>query len=283
LQQLGRDADRVLVLGDLAGRRAADGWFTVQEVAQLLEDFRLPSPQAKHVGSRATDLASAKLLVSRGSGRARKWALTPTGQKQAVELLGEIDLAQLEPQLARVPGAELGHARHTTLPPTLAPAKWSAAIANLLDRFPFETNVLCMTRFPDEENEDDPNQAVIDVVRNALDSHGLVLHLASDRIVDDDLLGNVSAYMWACRYGIGLFEDRIGQKLNYNLVTEVGAMIMAGRRCALLKDTTSPKMPTDLIGQIYKPVDFDDLDGVAREVHLWAAEDLGLGRCASCP
>jgi hypothetical protein len=42
-------------------------------------------------------------------------------------------------------------------------------------------------------------------------------------------------------------------------------------------------MPTDLIGQIYKPVDFDDLEGVAREIHLWAAEDLGLGRCASCP
>lgn len=57
---------------------------------------------------------------------------------------------------------------------------------------------------------------------------------------------------------------------------ETGAMIVAGRRCALLKDRTAPTMPTDLIGHIYKPVDFDDLDGVSREVHLWAAEDLGL-------
>jgi hypothetical protein len=273
----------VLVLGDLAARRNETGWFASGEVAQLLEDFRLPTPQARHVGSRAADLVSARLLIDRGSGRGHRWALTPEGQKRAVELLGEIDSAQLEPQLAQVPGAEFGHVRHTTLPPTLAPAKWSAGIARLLDRFPFETNVLCMTRFPDEDKQDDPNQAVIETVRDALTAHGLVLHLASDRIVDEDLLGNVAAYMWACQYGIGLFEDRVGEKLNYNLVTEVGAMVMAGRRCALLKDRTAPTMPTDLIGHIYKPVDFDDLGGVAREVHLWAAEDLGLGSCIACP
>jgi hypothetical protein len=273
----------VLVLGDLAARRSEAGWFSVADVAELLEDFRLPSPQRRHISSRAADLVKARLLIERGTGRSRRWALTPSGQQQAVELLGEIDAAQLEPQLAQVPGAELGHARHTTLPPTLAPAKWVAGIARLLDRFPFETNVLCMPRFPDPDRDDDPNQAVIDATREALAKHGLTLHLASDRIVDEDLLGNVAAYMWACQYGIGLFEDRIGKKLNYNLVTEVGAMVMAGRRCALLKDKTAPAMPTDLIGQIYKPVDFDDLAGVTGEVHLWAAEDLGLGRCAACP
>ena len=48
-------------------------------------------------------------------------------------------------------------------------------------------------------------------------------------------------------------------------------------------EVTVFSVPTDLTGQIFKPVDFDDLDGVAREVHLWAAEDLDLGRCAACP
>lgn len=252
------------------------------EIAALLEELRLPSPQSRHITSRAADLVQADLLVVRGMGARREWALTPTGQLRAIELVAQIDPARLEPQLAQVPGAELGHVRHTTLPPTLAPAKWAPGIARLLERSPFETNVLCMTRFPDPDLEDDPNQAVIDTVRKALNAHGLVLHLASDRIVDEDLLGNVAAYMWACQYGIGLFEDRVGRGLNYNLVTEVGAMVMAGRRCALLKDNTAPLMPTDLIGQIYKPVDFDNLDGVAREAHLWAAEDLGLGRCESC-
>jgi hypothetical protein len=280
---LGRDADRVLVLGDLASRLGGTGWFTSASVADLLEELRLPTPQARNVTPRATDLLGARLLIDRGSGRNREWALTPTGQKQAVELMGEIDLARLEPQLIQVPGAEFGHVRHTTLPPTLAPAKWSSGIARLLERSPFETNVFCMTRFPDPDRDDDPNQLVIDATRQVLAKHGLTLHLASERIVDEDLLGNVAAYMWACQYGVALFEDRIDKRLNYNLVTEVGAMVMAGRRCALLKDTTAPAMPTDLIGQIYKPVDFDDLDGVAGEIHLWASEDLGLGRCGSCP
>jgi hypothetical protein len=152
-----------------------------------------------------------------------------------------------------------------------------------LERFPFETNVFCMTRFPDEEDPADPNQDVIDAAREALAAHGLVLHLATDRVVDDDLLGNVAGYMWACQYGVALFEDRLGRGLNYNLVTEVGGMLMAGRRCALMKDRTAPPMPTDLVGQIYKDVDFDSPKAVAEAVHLWAAEDLGLGRCSACP
>lgn len=41
-------------------------------------------------------------------------------------------------------------------------------------------------------------------------SHQLHLHLASDRALDDDLFANVAAHMWACNYGIGLFEVRVG-------------------------------------------------------------------------
>jgi hypothetical protein len=46
--------------------------------------------------------------------------------------------------------------------------------------------------------------------------------------------------------GIALFEDRVGEGLNYNVVIEVGAMLIAGRQTALLRDTTAPKMPSDL-------------------------------------
>jgi hypothetical protein len=33
-------------------------------------------------------------------------------------------------------------------------------------------------------------------------------------------------------------------------------------------------MPTDFVGRIYRPVDFDDLDGVAADVDRWAGVDL---------
>src|SRR5438874_1801095 len=83
-----------------------------------------------------------------------------------------------------------------------------------------------------------------------LATHGLRLHLASDAIVEDTLFANVAAYMWACRYGFALLEDRVEEGVNYNVVIEVGAMFMAGRQTALLKDTTVPTLPTDLVGHI---------------------------------
>ena len=136
------------------------------------------------------------------------------------ELLGDLDIAQIQPELVEIPGAEFGHALHTVIPATLAPIKWAAGIKALLQRFPFETNVFCMTRFPDERGElPDPVPDVITTARNVLDRHGLTLHLASDRVLDDDLLGNVAAHMWACRFGVALFENRKGEGLNYNLVT----------------------------------------------------------------
>lgn len=45
-----------------------------------------------------------------------------------------------------------------------------------------------------------------------------------------DLWDNVTAHMWACRYGVAFFEDRVDRGLNHNLLIEVGAMIMSDRR-----------------------------------------------------
>jgi hypothetical protein len=199
--------------------------------------------------------------------------------------MGEIDPAKVELQMASIPGAEFGHELHTVIPPSLAPVRWAAPIKALLDRSPFEENVFCMTRFPSEDEEEalpDPVADVITTAREVLGRHGLTVHTAGDRVLDDDLLGNVAAHMWACQYGVALFEDRRGEGLNYNLVTEVGSMLMTGRRCALLKDATAPDMPTDLVGQIYKSVNYDDQPEVAGVLHAWAAEDLGLGRCTHC-
>lgn len=129
----------------------------------------------------------------------------------------------------------------------------------------------------------DPVRGVVDALRDVVAGHGLTLHLASDRQVDDELFGNVGAHMWACRYGIGLVEDRAGRGLNYNAAIELGSMLVTGRRCAILKDPTAPNLPVNLSGQIYKTVDFDDEKAVRNEAHLWIADDLDLGRCEACP
>jgi hypothetical protein len=142
-----------------------------------------------------------------------------------------------------------------------------------------------MTRFPaspDDTHYLDPVQDVVDTLRQSFAYHGLTLHLASDRQIEDELLGNVGAYMWACQYGIGLLEDRAGRGLNYNVVTELGSMLMTGRRCAMVKDRTAPPLPSDLAGHIYKSLDLDDLGAISTAAHAWVAEDLSLGHCQAC-
>lgn len=119
--------------------------------------------------------------------------------------------------------------------------------------------------------------SAVPAIRSVCEAHGLTLHLASDRIVDEELFGNIGAHMWACRYGIGILEDRVGRGLNYNVMTELGAMLVTGRRCAILKDMTLSTVPTDISGHIYKPVDIADLDQVGNETERWITDDLGYG------
>jgi hypothetical protein len=272
----------VLVLGQLAGTQHGDGWFRPKAVAELFERFHLAPP-----GNISQDLGRLKqleLVTSRK--RQPSWSLTPRGRESVKELIGSVDAAAVMAELAYAPGAQLGHALHTVIPPTLAPVKWQAAIQRMLRKFDFDTNVFCMTRFADDQADTaylDPVEDVIPMARETLARHGLTLHVASDRQLDDDLYGNVAAHMWACRYGVGLFEDRLGRGLNENMIIEVGSMVITGRRCALLKDTTIEKMPTDFVGHIYKDVDFTEVDAVSEKLHRWAAVDLGLGPCTTCP
>ena len=67
-----------------------------------------------------------------------------------------------------------------------------------------------------------------------------------------------------------------------NLTIEVGSMLITGRRCALLKDVSIKKMPTDLVGQIYKAVDLTDPKQVGTAIHGWLRDDLNLGACQAC-
>src|SRR5881392_1334071 len=123
---------------------------------------------------------------------------------------------------ARRSFSEFGNEGHAVIPPFFAPMRWSREIGRFLARNPFDRNVFCMTRYP-TENAADPIGEVIALARPALNSHGLTLHLASDGSMHDDLWSNVAGYLWACRYGLALLENRIDKGLNYNLVIEVGA------------------------------------------------------------
>jgi len=270
-------AQQVLVLACLAESRNESRTFTAIAVDELFDDLGLPGPS--RVDSALATLKRAE-QIRHGKGRGI-WRVTPRGQEAMGELIGDVDLAALAAE-ASARGTELGSAPHPVISPSFAPPVLIAPLRKFLEKHPFDRNVMGMTRFPDTSS-DDPVTPALQIARDVCSKHQLEFHLASDRAMDDDLWTNVAAHMWASRYGIAFFEDRVDRGMNYNLTVEVGSMLMTGRRVALLKDTSIERLPTDLIGRIRKDVDLDDLETVSGALHRWIRDDLGLGSCPDCP
>jgi hypothetical protein len=273
-----RPNDQVLVLAHLMGVRNGNGWFSPTDITDMYESLRIPEPASirRSLGQlRSNDLARTR----NGSG---EWTVTPLGAQRVSEIIADFDYNSIHAELMLTPGADFMNVRYTVIPPTLAPAKWQPGVQRFLATFPFGQNVFCMTRFPSSKEEElpDPLRGAIEVARSKLLDHGLILHLASDRQIEDDLFGNVGAHMWACQYGIGLLEGRgkIEGQLNTNMLIELGSMLTMGRRCAILKDVTAEHPPTDLSGQIYKSVNFIDPGTVVNAIDAWVLNDLGLAK-----
>ncbi len=272
------DPSQTLTVARLAAGRSERGEFSPIEVEELFIELGLPI----HSKISNAVAALARREWARPGARRGNWKLTPLGKKTADGLLSEIDLAALAAEASAGHGSILGHAAHSVIPPSLAPGVLITRLRQFLDSHPFETNVFAISRFPAAGDDKDPVSASIEVARDVCKEHGLQLHLASDRAMDDDLWTNVAAHMWASRYGIAFFEDRVGRGMNYNLTIEVGSMLMTGRRCALLKDSTITKLPTDFVGKIYREIDLDDPESTSSAIHSWIRDDLALGACNKC-
>ena len=273
-------SDQALVIASVASARSEDGTFSGRTVTELFYDTSLPAPDK--IGNVFTTLKRAgRATPAKAHG---SWSLTPLGRQRVSELVGQDAPALVAESLPG--GADLGHLRHPLIPSSLAPPQLVRPVADFTRSSPSAGHVFGMTRFPDDDEEPDgpdPVAEALELTDGALDGHGLRFLLASQRALVDDLWGNVAAHMWSSNYGIAFFEDRRGRGMNYNLVIEIGAMLMAGRRCLLLKDSSIDRMPTDLVGFIYKSVDLDDPATITNAIHEWAREDLALGKCKDCP
>jgi hypothetical protein len=271
------------VLARLVEARSDTGDFTGSGIDELFHELRLPAPSKV---SNVLAQLERKALIRRGRDRGL-WRVTPEGQAAVEEIMTGVELATLAAE-ASVGGTQLGGAQHAVILPEMgAPPGLLPVLRTFLQEHPFDTNVFGMTRFPDEERDEDidPVGPALDVAREVCAAHGLEFHLASDRAMDDDLWTNIAAHMWASKYGIAFFEDMAEPKrgINYNLTIEVGGMLVAGRRTAMLKDESIATMPTDLVGKIYKPIKITKPVTVAKVLHKWIRDDLNLGACAKCP
>lgn len=248
----------------------------------IFDELGLPAPN--RLDNTFTSLRHKGLLTRLRSGRGAVWTLSPQGRADSTAAISDLDLVALAAESARLGGSRLGETVHPVIPPEFAPPELIAPLRGFLEESPFDLNVFGMTRFPDEQEEqEDPVSPALEVATNVCELHGLRFGLADDQAFSDDLWTNVAGHMWASRYGIAFFEDRRGSGINYNLTIEVGSMLIIGRRCALLKDHSVEKLPTNLTGRIYKSVDLDNARSVEDALHLWLRDDLRVGSCSACP
>jgi hypothetical protein len=274
--------EQFVALARLLQSRDGSPDFTVRGVDELFHEMSLPAPAKPYNVAAALE---RRALIRHGKGRGT-WRVTPKGRAESEEVVSGIDLAALVAEAA-AGGARLGGSAHPVILPEFgAPPDLAGVLREFLHQHDFDRNVFGMTRFPKEGSSEppDPIKNALEIAQTTFEAHGLEFHLASDRQLHDDLWTNVAAHMWACRYGVAFFEDlaRPANGLNYNLTTEVGAMLMTGRRCCLLKDPSIKSLPTDLVGRIRKDVSFEDEDAVATLLHSWIRDDLGLGPCRAC-
>ena len=266
---------QVLVLASLAADRDPERVIQPATVSALFNDLALPPP-AK-ISNFFASLRTKKYVTSvPGVGR---YKITPLGRDAVSARLMGLDMVTLIAESAAANAPVLGETQTALVPHTLAPPALIHPLRGFLADHPFDTNVFGMTRFPGAKaGTKDPMGRALAVAQEVCEGNGLEFHLASDRAITDDVWSNVMAHMWGSRYGIGFFEDRVERGLNYNLVTEVGAMIMTGRRVALLKDGSIDKLPTDFVGMIYKSVDLSDEGAVRNRIEDWMKDDLRIGR-----
>ena len=266
LQTLASQGDRVLVVAHIASLREKNVRFARADVEKAFADLRIPRPG--NIGAVLSNLRKRELLIQPEYGR---WALTPAGEARLGDLGVMIGAADFQTAYA----SELAASVHHTIGSEFAPVPLVGPIGAFLKDHPFDRNVFGISRYPNDADTDDPLHSAFIVARTALSEYALEFHLASDRNVADELWPNVAASMWACRYGVAFIESRVETDVNRNVLIEVGAMLMTGRRCVLLRDSSMGSMPTDLVGHIYKDVDLDDSSSVESALREWCEVDLG--------
>jgi len=142
----------------------------------------------------------------------------------------------------------------------------------LRDHPNIEKNVFLIMRFRSGSQYNEIHKAIVD----GLAPHGLHVIRADDKDYTGDLWENVCLHMLGSRFGIAVFEEIDQREFNPNVALELGFMLAQNKRCLLLKDQRMPRMPTDIIGKLYKEFDtYDITNSINAAISRWV-RDLGM-------
>ncbi|NOZ46115.1 MAG: hypothetical protein GXO79_04955 [Chlorobi bacterium] len=132
-------------------------------------------------------------------------------------------------------------------------------IIKKLEKYPFEKNVFLMMKFRES------NKLIYDFIKKNLEKNGYNCVRADED--DWDITGNIYnpiAVLYCCKFGIALFDEpEEGNSFSPNVAYELGIMHHQLKNCLILRHSSLPQMPFDLIKDLhYKYSDNLEVEGL---------------------
>jgi len=138
-------------------------------------------------------------------------------------------------------------------------------------------NAFLMMRFADRA----ANRKIVESLKETLHRYAVNLLRADQKAYTDSLWENVRYYLDACDVGVAVFEQLVEKDYNPNVSLELGYMLAKGKKVLLLKECHLPRLPTDMVGHLYKDFDARDISvTVGSAAQAWL-RDIGIAKSVS--
>jgi nucleoside 2-deoxyribosyltransferase/protein-tyrosine-phosphatase len=138
-------------------------------------------------------------------------------------------------------------------------------------------NAFLMMRFADRT----ANQEIRQALEKALARYAIHVLRADQKAHSSSLWDNVRHYMNACDLGVAVFEQLVESDYNPNVSLELGYMLAQGKKLLLLKERSLPRLPSDLVGHLYKGFDASDIEQTISKASLEWLRDIGVAKSPS--
>jgi hypothetical protein len=133
----------------------------------------------------------------------------------------------------------------------------SALLALFVDHPNYERNCFLIMPFATTRLHNEITRTLKAVMK----SYEFDLVRADDHVYSEDLLTNIQAHIYGCRFAIAVFERILTNDFNPNVSLEVGYCLGLRKPVCLLKELTLPRLPSDLVGRLYDEFDSQDVRG----------------------
>ena len=146
------------------------------------------------------------------------------------------------------------------------PAARSAILSFLVDHPNYHKNCFLIMSFKGTP----AHRMIHNTLKSTLDRHELNLLRADDKSYSDDLMTNIEAYLYGCRFAIAVYERIMSESYNPNVTLEVGYFMGLRKPICLLKEKTLKTLNTDLTGKLYIEFDTQEIDStIPHQIDKW--------------